>query len=92
MLKINNNWRINYEGSNCILQKLETIKVFQDGKQTGETMDDWKDKGFFSTVPNALWGLCQEEMKEPKNLDGLFGKIEELKKLFDYIKFIEGRN
>lgn len=84
-MKLNDNWRLNYDENNVILEFHE--KRIRKGKDDVETEYEFVDPHYYPTVPTALKGFLHKNLKGSESVQELVRRIEQTEKIITNLKF-----
>ena len=79
LLQINEDWRIDSDQYNWILQKRSIIQRTDNIENIGK--ERWNNEGYFPTLPSAVRALVNQEIKIPADVAGVLNRLDELTQL-----------
>lgn len=74
MIKINDNWQIDTDQYNVILQRR---RVSEKGKNPGT--ERWENIGYFGSFKHALCELVEQDIKAAESLREVVDRVDKLK-------------
>ncbi len=66
IIKINDSFRLKIDETNVVLQRFE-----EHTKKSGEKHSDWLDKGYYSSIGNALSSAVELDCRQAKDLESM---------------------
>lgn len=76
LLQINEDWRIDSDQYNWILQKRTIITKTDNLENIGKEV--WRNEGYHPTLPAAVAALVDKAIKMPPDVNGVLNKLDEL--------------
>lgn len=89
-IQINEDWCIDSDQYNWILQKRVVTKKQDEEGNTSQKVT-WRNEGYYPTLPDAVIGLVNQEIKIPADVQKVLAKLDELHSLIEE-KFGSGVN
>lgn len=81
VIEIDKEYKLYIDNFNVILQYKKASTLSRGGVVQSD--NQWKDLGYYSSIPSALWAYCKHTVRQQDDIKGILDRLSKLEDMFN---------